>query len=262
MITRLFLATTLLIAGIAHAQVTCQTYGNTTNCNGSLGSGSGIAAQPFVNYAAPQATYAQAALAQQQAELARAQADAIRQQTEALRQQQQIQAQRQQTITANQQRFLANVAAASDDGLRTQAEKWNSVDCRNSAACSADAAFTVPEINAEMQRRQQQQQSEAQAWNPESLQAEYESCANVQGAGAVQCRELKQRLDRALAAHPQTHAQVAAKGTAVPTDKLKADAATFEAIMRSAPPDSKAFRDAVKSLQATNEELARQGSLK
>jgi hypothetical protein len=35
-ITRLFLAATLLASGIAHAQVTCQTYLNTTNCNGSL----------------------------------------------------------------------------------------------------------------------------------------------------------------------------------------------------------------------------------
>jgi hypothetical protein len=260
MTTRLFIATTLLATGIAHAQVTCQTSGNTTNCNGSLGPS--VAAQPFVNYGAQmaqqEALNAQAALARQQAQLASAQAEAIRQQTADA----QAEAIRQQAVVANQQRFLATVAGASDDQLHTMAERWNSVDCRNSAACSANAAFTVPAINAEMQLRQNQQQSEAQAWNPESLHAEYDSCANVQGAGAFQCKELKQKLDRAISAHPQTHEQVAAKGTAVPTNKLKGDAATSEAIMRSTPPSSTAYRDAVQSLEATNEELARRGALK
>jgi hypothetical protein len=89
-ITRLVLAATLLVAGIAHAQVTCQTYGNTTNCNGSLG-GAIVSPMPYVNYGAQMAQQqqmqAQAALAQQQAELARAQAEAIRQQTIAANQQ-------------------------------------------------------------------------------------------------------------------------------------------------------------------------------
>jgi hypothetical protein len=50
-------------------------------------------------------------------------------------------------------------------------------------------------------------------------------------------------------------------GTAT-TDKLKANAATLKAIMRSAPPDTEAFRNAAQSLQATNEELAKRGELK
>jgi hypothetical protein len=85
-----------IISTVVHAQVTCQTNGNTTNCNGSLGPA--IAPVPFINFGAQQAQQAQAqananlqnqqaALAQQQAQLAGAQAEAIRQQTVAANQQ-------------------------------------------------------------------------------------------------------------------------------------------------------------------------------
>ena len=143
----------LLIAlcGVAHAQVTCQTYGNTTNCNGSVGPA--ISPIPFTDYAGMQARAnlqnQQAALAQQQAQLARAQAEAIRQ----------------QTIAANQQRFLAAVAAASDEDLRAAAAHWNSVKCGwlAPASCHDDASFAVQAINVELQRRSNrdtEQQSE------------------------------------------------------------------------------------------------------
>ena len=126
-------------ASAAHAQVTCQTYGSMTNCNGSLGPS--ISSNPVVDWAGMMAganlTNQQAALAQQQAQLARAQTEAIRQ----------------QTIAANQQRFLAEVAAASDNELHTAALRWGSGDCQRSTQCSAEADFTLPVLNAEMHRR-------------------------------------------------------------------------------------------------------------
>jgi len=219
-----------MLSTVVHAQVTCQTYGNTTNCNGSLGPA--IAPMPFINFGAQQAQQAQAqananlqdqqaALAQQQAQLARAQAETIRQQTYALQQQQQIEEQRQ-----HQQQL--------DEAPRQQAAR---------SAAASDAGAQRPAEN-------------------QALQDKYDRC--VQLLSAPECTDLKQELDSAggQAQLPPTHEQAAATGGAVPTDKLKAEAATFEAIMRSAPPGSKAFRDAVKSLQATNEELAKRGALK
>ena len=138
---RSLLVVVILIAtgSVTHAQVTCQMYGSMTNCNGSLGPA--ISSNPVVDWAGMMAganlQNQQAALAQQQAQLVRAQAEAIRQ----------------QTIAANQQRFLANVATASDDELRTGAASWNNSACQNSESCRNDAAFTLPAINAEIQRR-------------------------------------------------------------------------------------------------------------
>jgi hypothetical protein len=43
---------------------------------------------------------------------------------------------------------------------------------------------------------------------------------------------------------------------------LRARVATLEAILRNAPPDSAAFKNAVQELQSTNEELAKHGALK
>lgn len=43
---------------------------------------------------------------------------------------------------------------------------------------------------------------------------------------------------------------------------LRARVATLEAILRNAPPDSTAFRNAVQELQSTNEQLAKLGALK
>jgi hypothetical protein len=90
------------VSTVAHAQVTCQTSGNTTTCNGSLG-GSTIsdngafnsnlgkisAAQYGPNAVAlQQQAAAQAALANQQARLVAQQAEYVRQQTLALQRQQ------------------------------------------------------------------------------------------------------------------------------------------------------------------------------
>ena len=132
--------------------------------------------------------------------------------------------------------------------------------------CGADARLTAAQAElireqTEALRRPRQAAAAAAAQSPQALQEQYNTCAYLLGAG--NCTDLKQKLDAAAPAQvPQTHEQVESRGPATPTDKLKADAATFEAIMRSAPPDSKAFQDAAKSLQATNEELAKRGVLK
>src|ERR1700723_2876297 len=90
------------LSTVAHAQVTCQTSGNTTTCNGSLGgstiSDSGAfnsnlakisAAQYGPNAVAlQQQAAAQAQLANQQARLVAQQAEYVRQQTLALQSQQ------------------------------------------------------------------------------------------------------------------------------------------------------------------------------
>ena len=112
----------LLIAAwstVVRAQVTCQTFGNTTNCNGSLGgstiSDSGAfdsnlakisAAQSGPNAVAlQQQAAAQAQLANQQARLIAQQAEYVRLQTEALeRQQQAEESQRQQQAEALRKR--------------------------------------------------------------------------------------------------------------------------------------------------------------
>jgi TolA-binding protein len=202
-ITRLFFTAALLVVGVAHAQVTCQTYGNTTNCNGSLG-GATVAPQPFVNYGDAAQSYAQAALAQQQAQLARAQADAIRQQTYALQQQQQIEAQREQ----------------QREQQVTEEQSGKQYDLVMGCVRRSPGAMTSEEAVA-----------------------------------------ISDRCKRDPTSNPPQGASMSGS-TAPDVSKLKADAATFEAIMRSAPPSSKTFRDAVQSLQATNEELARRGALK
>jgi hypothetical protein len=107
------------LSTVAHAQVTCQTSGNTTTCNGSLGgstiSDSGAfnsnlakisAAQYGPNAVAlQQQAAAQARLANQQARLVAQQAEYVRVQTEALeRQQQAEESQRQQQAEALQKR--------------------------------------------------------------------------------------------------------------------------------------------------------------
>jgi len=135
----------IALCSVAHAQVTCQTNGNTTNCNGSLGSA--ISPEPVQDWAGMQARAnlqnQQAALAQRQAQLARAQAEAIRQ----------------QTAVATRQPFLDEVAAASDDELRAAAAHWSSVKCGwlAPASCQDNVSFAEQAINAETQRRQEQQ---------------------------------------------------------------------------------------------------------
>lgn len=104
---------------VARAQVTCQTFGNTTNCNGSLG-GSTISDNGAFNsnlakisaeqfgpnaVALQQQAAAQAQLANQQARLTAQQAEYVRLQTEALeRQQQAEESQRQQQAEALRKR--------------------------------------------------------------------------------------------------------------------------------------------------------------
>lgn len=104
-VTSLFIflvLTGMALSTVVHAQVTCQTNGNTTNCNGSLG-GSTIhdngafnsnlanisAAQFGPNAVAlQQQAAAQAQLANQQARLVAQQTEYLRLQTEALKRQQ------------------------------------------------------------------------------------------------------------------------------------------------------------------------------
>lgn len=86
-------------------------------------------------------------------------------------------------------------------------------------------------------------------------------------AAAEAARRAAANDEQLPAGAPQTNAgisreKLAAAVPAMPTEKLKAGAATLEAIMRSAAPDSQALHKAVRSLQATNEELAKRRALK
>jgi hypothetical protein len=136
----------LALCSVAQAQITCNTYGNTTTCNG-LNSGPDISPLPFTNFGASQAqaqnAQAQAQLAQAQAELARQQAEAIRLQNEAVQQQQ----------------FLAQVSSASDDGLQSAmtklTDKRNSFGCRISADCRDQVDWALGAVSAEISRREQ-----------------------------------------------------------------------------------------------------------
>jgi hypothetical protein len=103
------------LTDVSHAQVTCQTYGNTTNCNGSLNSA--VAPQPLqlspqvdiagairaqqAQQVAQQQANSQALVARQQATLLAEQAAYVRQQREALEAQQET-LQRQQEDEARQ----------------------------------------------------------------------------------------------------------------------------------------------------------------
>ena len=127
------------LLSVAEAQVTCQTYGNTTNCNGPLGSA--IAPVPFVNFGAQQA---QQAAAQAQAQALEAQAQLARAQTEALR--------RQNAAMARQE-FFRRINAASDDELSAAASKYKNPDCGWSSECKENAAFAAQAIDDEIQRR-------------------------------------------------------------------------------------------------------------
>lgn len=123
MIARLFLIAIALSAGIAHAQVTCQTFGNTTNCNGSLGPS--VSAQPMQDYGAMMNSAANARAAQAQAY---AQAELLRQQAALLRQQQeQLEAQRQadahQASLEAQQQAAQRQATSARDGGATMAQQ-------------------------------------------------------------------------------------------------------------------------------------------
>lgn len=109
----------LLIAlcGAAYSQVTCQTYGNTTNCNGSLGGT--VSAQPesdWVNLLGNASTQiAQNELARQQAELARAQAALIQQQTEVLRLKAEALRQQQENAAQSHQQSQPTSGRQDDD---------------------------------------------------------------------------------------------------------------------------------------------------
>ena len=150
-----------VISSVANAQVTCQTNGNTTNCNGSLGQQ--IPSVPFIDYAG---NTARAQLAQQQAQTAQAQAELIRAQTDALRQ---------QTAAIQRQEFLARVAVASDDDLQKGATDWGNRRCWGSAACQGEVDFALSAIREELRRRNNRN-DEQQGKTAESDSQKYVGC--------------------------------------------------------------------------------------
>jgi TolA-binding protein len=125
------------LATTVHAQVTCQTYGNTTSCNGTLG-GQTLSV-PQLNLGAianlPE-NVASMQLAQAQAQLARAQAQQLREQTELLREQ--IQALRQQQQQQQQQQQSDRPKPAFAPAPEPQSKEWmleKEACAQASAAC-------------------------------------------------------------------------------------------------------------------------------
>lgn len=139
----------------------------------------------------------------------------------------------------------------------------------NGPASPATQPPALGSVAAGMQQAQQAQADEAQTRANAQLAAEQAALVREQ-------REALQQQREAAAAEPDRRAsanvpdpnpgpsrgRLAAAAAATPTEKLKATAATLEAVMRSAPPDSRAFHDAMQALQATNEELVKRGALK
>jgi hypothetical protein len=135
---------------VARAQVTCQTFGNTTNCNGSLG-GSTISDNGAFNsnlskisaaqfgpnaVALQQQAAAQAQLANQQARLTAQQAEYVRLQTEALERQQQteeLQRQQQAEALRKQQDAEASQRQQQADALLRQQQADASPKLQNAS---------------------------------------------------------------------------------------------------------------------------------
>jgi hypothetical protein len=174
------LATIMLvtISSVVHAQVNCQSYGNTTNCNGSLGPGISPLAPTDWSSFGRGAANAQAAqqLMQAQAQLAAAQAQAIQQQTEILREQQiaaaaqsqalqrQNEILREQQLAAAKQQWAADLGKTPTDELLTVQSKLHSYNClsETTEACWAEQPlipFELESVNAELRRRGQPEES-------------------------------------------------------------------------------------------------------
>jgi hypothetical protein len=157
----------LAFAGIAHAQVTCQTYGAQTICNGSLGGGipapvtgpnpAFIQSLQLPSQIALQ--NAQAALAAQQAALARAQAEQIRQQAQPEAQSEPAGAATQRNMQANDaiQRSLTPswVGQASATQLKANADTVEAImrSVPSDSEAFGYATRALQALNEEMERR-------------------------------------------------------------------------------------------------------------
>lgn len=157
---RLFTAVALatLVSAVHAQQITCQTYGNTTNCTQSGGISSSVSPIPFVNFGLSQAQQAQAQAeaqrAQAEAQLAQAQADAIRQ----------------QQIEAQRDRFEAQVAHASTERLQAAYDKLQSRVCHwyQSPSCEDTRDWALGVMADELQRRGAESEYDASDSQPAS----------------------------------------------------------------------------------------------
>jgi hypothetical protein len=148
--------------------------------------------------------------------------------------------------------------------------------CSDGSVSSATQPQALGSVATGMQQAQQAQADQMQTIANAKLAAEQAELVREQrealqeqrqAAAAEAARRAAANDQQRPAEAPQTNSgmareRLAAALAATPTEKLKAGAATLEAIMRSAPPDSQAFHNAVRSLQATNEELVKRGALK
>jgi hypothetical protein len=134
LLTAVALAT--LVSAVHAQQITCQTYGSTTNCTQSGGVSNSVSPTPFINFGLAQAQQAQA---QAEAQLAQAQANAIRQ----------------QQIEAQRDRFEAQVAHASTERLQAAYDKLQSRVCHwyQNPSCKDTHDWALGVMADELQRR-------------------------------------------------------------------------------------------------------------
>ena len=137
------MALATLVSAVHAQQITCQTYGNTTNCAQSGGVSSSVSPTPFINFGLAQAQQAQAAAeaqqAQAEAQLAQAQANAIRQ----------------QQIEAQRERFEAQVTQASTERLQAAYDKLEGRVCHwyQNPSCKDTRDWALGVMADELQRR-------------------------------------------------------------------------------------------------------------
>ena len=155
---RLLTAVALVtLVSAAHAQqITCQTYGNITNCTQSGGISSSVSPIPFNNFGLSQAQQAQAQAqaqqAQAEAQLAQAQANAIRE----------------QQMEAQRQRFKAQVAQASTERLQAAYDKLQSEVCHwyQDSSCKDTRDWALGVMADELQRRGAESEHDASDSQP------------------------------------------------------------------------------------------------
>jgi Na+-translocating ferredoxin:NAD+ oxidoreductase RnfC subunit len=146
---RLLTAVALVtLVSAAHAQqITCQTYGNITNCTQSGGISSSVSPIPFNNFGLSQAQQAQA-----EAQLAQAQANAIRE----------------QQMEAQRERFKAQVAQASTERLQAAYDKLQSEVCHwyQDSSCKDTRDLALGVMADELQRRGAESEHDASDSQP------------------------------------------------------------------------------------------------
>jgi hypothetical protein len=143
--------------------------------------------------------------------------------------------------------YIANIrycnTVSSPDLVGTMANAAQADQARAQADLAREQAAALG------QQREEQEEGRLHTTDP------YKYCISHSPAART--------ADEAVAISSRCEREIATAKTQQPSlDKLRASAATSEAILRNAPPDSEAFRNAAQSLRATNEELAKRGALK